>query len=181
MNAGTITLNVYSRASATFAAQGSASTSSIEDVKVVVPNADDAEFTYGNSGASKFNTLIIQDRTLAAGASEELNLFDGSLLDVQGIAAGLTNLKGIVINVIANPSGTTTASGATIGNASATQATLWFGAAAHTASIEKDGAPFVGWSPTGKTISNTVKLLKVLNADGANTLTYRLTIWGIHV
>ena len=41
--------------------------------------------------------------------------------------------------------------------------------------------PFCQGDNTGKTVDNTAKLVKILNNDGSNAATYRITYGGVHV
>lgn len=141
---------------------------------------NDAQAISFGTTSGKFDTLIYGDRILAASATETLNLLDGSLLDVFGVAAPLQNVKLVTIYQIANADGATDASSFTIGNAGANFLQLNFGSGTDTWSVYKGGAPFKAGRPAGFTVDGTHRLLKVANADGTNKGTYRLIISGVH-
>lgn len=131
------------------------------------------------TGSGQGDHVVVQDRTLNAGASEELDLNAG-LTDLLGVpSTGFTSIKYLRVQLITNPDATPDGSGLVIGNASATQFLGWFGAAAHTHALEKGGQPYVAGSPGGKAVSGSVKLLKLANSDGGNKTSYRITIVGV--
>ncbi len=133
------------------------------------------------TGTSKADTTIFQERQLAAGATESLNFFDGSVLAVDGSATGLQTVKALIIWQVANPDATTSASSFTVGGAAATQLVLNLGSITDTYTGYINAAPFWAGRPAGYTVTNLLKLLKVLNNDGANKLTYMLLCQGNHV
>jgi len=133
------------------------------------------------TGSLKADTLIFQVRQLTGSSSEELNFFDGSVLDVKGAATGLQTIKSLVIWQIANPVLLTPASSFTVGNASANQLPLNLGAAAQTFTGYKDSVPFIAGRPAGYTVDATHKLVKIINDDATNLLTYMLAVAGNHV
>ena len=171
MTGGRFRLTSNVLASITLDPQGTASTSTLRDASVAISVASAFNLAYG-TGAGQFNLLVAQQRTLAASANEELNLFDGTLKGYYGEATGFQTIKGIAVGLIVNPGTSVTASSVTIGNASATVHQLWFGADTHTADVFKNGPWFQQGDPTGKTVDNSNKLVKVLNNDGSNSATY---------
>lgn len=159
---------------------GTASASTIPDNVRAFAQTWGNVYQYGTT-SGKIDTIVCQERTLAAGASESLNLFDGSMLDIFDKDGAISNIKFIQIVQIDNPTGTN-ASSITVGNAAATIQQLWFSASTGTYTITGTAAvPFCQGDNTGKTVDNTAKLVKILNNDGSNAATYRITYGGVHV
>jgi len=177
LTAATLTAKTSNRITASKPVPGSVANSALAPLSLSEDLETSFTLAFG-TGSGQANHVVRQDRQLAAGASETLDLFAG-LTDIFGVAStGFTNLKYLKIEQVANPSGTN-GSGLTIGNAAADQFVGWFGAAAHTHALEYGGMPYVAGSAGGKTVSNTVKNLKITNADGSNAITYRITAIGV--
>jgi len=134
----------------------------------------DLDFTFG-TGASKCDQMFHDDRSLGAGASEDLDLA-GSLTNAFGQTVTFADVKAIYIENTSDDSGTTI----TVGNAASNQFTGPLGAAAHTLTIPQGGFILLAadladvWTVT----AGTGDLLKVLNDDGANTATYKIVLLG---
>lgn len=159
---------------------GTASASTIPDNVRAFAQTWSNVYQYGTT-SGKINTIVCQERTLAGAASESLNLFDGSMLDIFDKDGAISNIKFIMIAQIDNPSGTN-ASSMTVGNAAATIQQLWFSASTGTYTITGTTAvPFMQGDNIGKTVDNTAKLVKVLNNDAVNSLTYMILYGGVHV
>ncbi len=173
-------LGIQLSASAEWAAPGSVASGGVANPRFIDQSQMFLTLADG-TGTLLADTLIFQVRSLAGSASEELNFFDGSVLDVKGAATGLQTIKSFVIWQVANVSGLTPATSFTVGNASATQLLLNLSSAVSTFTCYKDCVPFIAGSPTGYTVSNTVKLFKILNNDATNALTYLLAVAGNHV
>lgn len=133
------------------------------------------------TGTGNADTIIIQPRLLAASASETLNFFDGSVVDITGAATALQTIKNLIIYQIANADATTAASSFTVGGAASDVLQLNFGSTTDTWTGYKDQAIFWAGRNTGYTVDATHKNLKVLNNDGANKLSYLLIVAGNHV
>lgn len=177
----TLSTSVSFNASETVTPQGTASTSTLATVTNTQIKSWGDQLADGTS-SGQIDTVIVQERTLNASASEELNLYDGSLSDINGVSAGLQTVKRVIIYQIANPDGSTASSGMTIGNAGTNPNALWFGATGHTAAVNGlAGVPFMQGDDAGKTVSAGAAALKVLNNDGSNKLTYRIVLGGRHV
>lgn len=136
--------------------------------------------TYG-TGTSQADIYIDQTRELAASASEELNLYDGSVLDVFNQAAPLRKIKRILIFMVPNADLSTVSAGLTIGNPLTTGNALWFGNANDTYVIEGlTGLPFIQGSGAGKVVDVTHTNIKIANGSGGKG-SYRLMIAGTTV
>ena len=158
--------------------QGTASTSTLRNTRQQQGDAYALSFQHG-TGSGQCDLYVCQQRTLNAGASETLNLFDGSLVGSAGEATGFATVKAVVVCLIANPDGSTAGSSVTVGNAASNGNQFWFGAATHTATVYRSGAAFQQGDPAGKTVDATHCNLKVANNDGANKVTYQLLIAGV--
>ncbi len=123
------------------------------------------------AGASQVNLQFHDKRTLAAGASEDLDLA-GGLVDAFGQALTFAKIKLLFLK---NLSTTQTL---TVGGAAANAWVGPFGAATHTLSIKPGGIATLILDPNGFAVTaGTGDLLKVLNSAGA-TCDYYLIIWG---
>lgn len=177
---GRLRANAGFQIAATLAAQGTASGSALRPPKVAPTGSLPFTLAFG-TGAGQADTFVAQTRTLAAGASEELVLSDGSLLDVFGQAAGLATIKFIGIYPVANPDGSTAASGAVVGDAATNPHALWFGGATQTQSVTAGGVPFQQGDAAGKVVAaGSADRVKVANSDGANKFSYVLVLAGVH-
>lgn len=128
--------------------------------------ADGATQSLGYGTGSATVTLVVaRTAGLGSGASETLNLFDGSLLDVFDKAANFRTLRGVALWV---ESGGST-SGLTIGAASSNAHPLFFGATTHTATVYPDGPAFTMGSPAGVAVTSTSCNVKLLNNASVQT------------
>ncbi len=164
--------------SGTVPPQGTASTSTLRSAPIRQTRKSAVAFTHGTA-AGACNLYVCQQRSLAASATETLNLFDGTLVGMAREATGFATIKFIQIFLIPNPAGTTGASSITVGNAAADVQALWFGGDTHTVAVFKDGPAFQQGDPTGKTVDNTNKNLKIANDDGSNVATFQILIGGV--
>lgn len=169
----------YSLTNIAKAGQGTAST-----VTVKAPTLSDSQtatmsFTFG-TGSSQFNAVYSQDHTLAASASETIDLSTG-LSDIFGATFGFATVKEIYVNLIANPDASTGASSITVGAAASNANLLWLGSATDTFTVYKSGIPMHMGDPTGKTVSGSAKNVKILNNDSSNKATFRITVVGVAV
>lgn len=177
---GSLRVNAGFQAKATLAAQGTASSSPLRAPQVAPSGSYPFALAYG-TGSGQADTVVAQTRTLAAGASEELILSDGSLKDVFGQAAGLATVKFVGIYPVANPDGSAASSGAVVGGAATNPNQLWFGGTTQTQSVALGGVPFQQGDGAGETVaSGSADRVKVANADGANKFSYVLVVAGVH-
>lgn len=136
---------------------------------------------YG-TGNDQVDLIVLQDRSLAAGASEELDLYDGStnsppITDIGGWAnAGFRRLKGFALWI--SDGGDT--AGVTVGAAASNPNTLWFGGTTPTQTVYPGGAPMSGGSDAGIVVSTSARYVKVLN-NGAVSVTYTIALGGTTV
>lgn len=127
------------------------------------------------TGAANFDTVVWQVRTLAASASETLNLFDGSLTDVFGIAAPLANYKVLAVVRVPNPDGSTNSTSVTVTPGVSNPLAM----PTPSLTVYSGGVPGAWGSLTGFTVSNTAKNLTLTNDDGTNAATYQLVVAGV--
>lgn len=129
----------------------------------------------GVLGASiALDTFVLLTRTLAAGASEELILNNGSLADPSTDPVTFATLKAVGVSV-------TSATGSVrVGNAGTNPHALWFGGATHTWDVAAGGPPLVG-AGSDKAVTSGANRVRVLNLDGSNPVTYQILLAGVKV
>jgi len=113
--------------------------------------------------------------TLAAAATVEIDLYDGTLKNLfeQSIVFVKLKLAAIFITDSTYAIGGSTAAGQLrIGNASTNGNALWFGAIGNTQTIYPRGCPFIQGDPTGVTVSSTLKKVKLENTHGTDAVYY---------
>ncbi len=134
---------------------------------------------YG-TGSDQMTQILLQDRTLGAGASELLDLYDGTtnspqLRDIGGWEAiAFRNIKGFSLWI--SDGGDT--AGVTVGAAGSNPNTLWFGGTTPTQTVYPGGAAMSGGSDAGKAVTTSARYVKVLN-NGAVQVTYTVAIGGV--
>ena len=150
----------------------------LEAAGAVVAQIDPTLFRQSRFAAAEFfagaalDTLVYQARTLAARASEDLNLGDGSLLDFQNAAAAFATLKLAACILVGG-------AGLVVGNAAANPHPLWFGSPTHTAAVDDPSSPpFLVGSAAGRPVTPTAKAVRVANSSAA-PLTYLLVLAGL--
>jgi phage-related minor tail protein len=151
------------------------STGTIDLGAATIQHSAQVALTLANgTGASQADKVWSDERTLAASASEELDLAGGLLLDPFGVAVTLVRLKVLYVEAIAGNTNDVIVGGATpngfVGG---------FGAAAHTWAVSPGGvflavAPGAGWLVT----AGTGDLLKILNGGAGTGVTYRIVLVG---
>jgi len=125
------------------------------------------------TGTNRFDTAVAIEHSLAPGASETLNLFDGSLLDITGMAATFRMLKGFAAWVTAGGD----SAGVTLGQAASNSTTLFWVGTTPGETIYPSGAAIGNGSPAGIAITATACNLKIVN-NGAVAVTYALYLVG---
>lgn len=135
-------------------------------------SAQQLEFGTGSGAASIF---VAQTRTLGAGASETLNLYDGSVVDVFDDPAAMRLLKSFALHIPSGGGGDT--AGVTVGAAASNAHPLFFGANTHTQTVYPAGPPMTGGSPDGVAVTSSACNVLVTN-NGAVAVTYRVLIAG---
>ena len=138
--------------------------------KQKVPSFADIAIASG-TGDYEGDILWADERTLATGATEDLDLF-GILSTAFGATVSAVEVIAVAIASKRNASNTTNL---TVG-AGTNPAQLWFGATTHSAIIQPEGrmvhcAPKSGWTIT----AGTGDILKILNAAGASHV-YQIVI-----
>lgn len=135
-----------------------------------VPRSEDIVFGSG-TGTGKADIAFVDDRSLASGANEALDLA-GVLTDAFGQSVAIAKLKAIEIS--ANAANTTNL---TVG-AAVSNTFVGFFADATDAIVLKPGARIVIADPVGWTVTaGTGDLLKVANAAGA-AASFRVKLLG---
>lgn len=132
---------------------------------------------YG-TGDDQVNVIVLQDRTLGPGASEELDLYDGSsnsppLVDIIGDAVALRKLRCWALWIASGGDEL----GVTVGGAGSDPNELWMGGTAPTYSVFPGGAPMAGGSDAGVEVTSSARYVKVLN-NGAEAVTYTVAMAG---
>jgi hypothetical protein len=150
-------------------------TGSVKAPKVTIPASAAQALAFG-TGSGRCDLIVVETRTLAAGVNESLNLYDGSLIGIDGLPAPFRKLKGLFVWVSSDGD----AAGVTIGSAGTNPHALFFGAATHTWTIFPGGPGLSGGNPAGVTVDATHNALKVLN-NGAVAVTYGVALAGTSV
>jgi len=126
------------------------------------------------TGPNQANRRWVSQRTLAASASESIDL-SGVLVDAFGAVLAFTAIKAILIVAAAGNT-----NDVIVGGAPSNGFVGPFGAVAHTAAVRPGGellfvAPGTGWTVTPA----TGDLLRILNGGAGTSVTYDITIIGI--
>lgn len=129
---------------------------------------DDANDT----GAALATKMFADTRTLAASASENLDLA-GALVGVDGAACVFTTIHGIYVKAAA-----ANTNSVVVGGHASAAFVGWFGDVTDTVAV-KPGEVFsitndAGWAVT----ATTADLIKVLNSAGTTGVTYDIVIYG---
>lgn len=145
-------------------------------VKANPTSACQQTFGYG-TGDDQVSQVVLQERSLAAGASENLDLYDGStnspqLLDIVNDVVAFRKIRSFALWI----SDGGDSAGVTVGNAAANPNTLWWGGTTPTQTVYND-APMTGGSDAGVTVTTSLRYIKVLN-NGAVAVTYTVAIAG---
>ena len=139
------------------------------------------DFTFGpnwvmgdGTGANSITKAFTDTRTLAASASEDLDLA-GSLVDALGQTLTFTKLRAIVIRAAVGNT-----NNVVVGGASANALATMFGAATHTLTVRPGGAvALIAPDATGYAVTaGTADLLKVANSAGGSAVTYDIVLLG---
>lgn len=128
------------------------------------------------TGAGKADRVWTDTRTLAASASEDLDLA-GSLLDAFGAAVTFAKVKGLL--VVAAPGNS---NNVIVGGASSNGFVSWVGGATHTVTVRPGAAlaliagdaDATGYAVTG----GTADLLKIANSGAGSAVTYSIAVLG---
>lgn len=125
------------------------------------------------TGDNQADTIFYDQRTLANGASEELDL-SGTLLDALGQTVNLTKVKAMYFG--ADPTNTDTI---VIGGAAGSQFVAWVGTATDKVKIMPSGFLFVAAPVGGYAVgAGTTDKLKVLNSAAGAQAIYDVIILG---
>jgi hypothetical protein len=167
----TVTATITARINATVAspiisAQGSGPTIDLIGTTLITPG----------TGANQADLMFADTRTLAASASENLDL-NGALTDVLGKTLNLLKVKAIMVRA----SGAN-ANDIVIGGAATNGFVGPFGAAAHTIAVRPGGEFVIAHSGAGwPVVAGTGDLLKIANGGAGTSVTYDIIIIGTTV
>lgn len=124
-------------------------------------------------GAGQADKLFSDKRTLAASATENLDLA-GTLVDPLGTVLNFAKVKAILI--IADPSNT---NNVVIGGAATNAFVGPFGTATDTIAVKPGGVQLIAVPGSGWTVTAaTADLLKVANSGSGSAVTYKVVIVG---
>jgi hypothetical protein len=131
-------------------------------------------FTDG-TGANQAKTIFTDTRTLAASASEDLDLA-GVLTDAFGNVITFDKIKAIIVTAAAGNT-----NNVLFGGAASAQASPWFGDVTDTLVIRPGGAIcLIAPDATGYDITATsADLLKIANSSSGTGVTYTIVLIGV--
>lgn len=126
------------------------------------------------AGAGQAQKIFSDTRTLAASATEDLDLA-GSLTDAFGATLTFTEIKAILIKAAAG-----NANNVIVGGASSNQFATPFGAGTHTLTVRPGGLLLLAaGDATGYGVTaGTGDLLKIANSAGGTSVTYDIVLIG---
>jgi hypothetical protein len=129
---------------------------------------------YFGTGSGTVDTIIFQDKALAAGASATYDLYTGTdLPDLSSGTAAFRTIRRISISVASGGDST----GVRIGGAASNEWVGFFAAAGDKHDIFPDGPAYEGGSPAGSSVGSTTKNLLIENR-GAEAVVVRIVIGG---
>ncbi len=136
----------------------------------------DASYNWLDGVAAGQNDIVWSDRrTVGAGATDNIDLAGGGLLDVFGNAIAFVEVTAIVIRNRETVAGTRRI---TFGAAVAAGFAWLFNAAADRISINP-GSSYVGWENNGIAVgAGVTDVIAIVNTDLANAVTYDIIIVG---
>jgi hypothetical protein len=127
------------------------------------------------TGAGQINQVFSDQRTLALGTNEDLDLA-GTLVNALGATVTFTAIKGIFVSADSG-----NGDNIEVGGAATNTMINWVGDATDQVLIEPGGAfAIVTPSAAGYAVTaGTGDLLRITNADGAASATYNIVLLGI--
>ncbi len=130
--------------------------------------------TADGTGLGQADKIFFDRRTLAASASEDLDLA-GTLLDIYGATITFARIKTMLI---AADAGNT--NNVIVGNATTNGFITWVGAAAHTVTVRPGGVLLVAASDATSyaVTAGTGDLLHVANSGAGTSVTYDVVLIG---
>lgn len=138
--------------------------------------------TYGTlsvvpgTSTGQADVAYFESRTLAASATENLDLNAGSLVQPNGATATFAKVRGLLITAAA-----ANTNDVIVGGAASNGWVTPFGAATHTVTI-KPGGSFMLQCPVGYAVTAaTGDLLKIANSSSGSAVTYSIAIVGTSV
>lgn len=154
---------------------GATLTAALDLAEASVPLKAGAAFTLADgSGANQANRIWHDRRTLAASATEDLDLA-GVLTDPFGATISFARIRAMLIKAAA-----ANANNLIVGNASANGFISWVGGATHTVTVRPGGLLLlVAPDATAYAVTAaTADLLKVANSAGGTSVTYDVVLLG---
>jgi hypothetical protein len=139
------------------------------------------EFAFGpnwqladGTGANAITRAFTDTRTLAASATEDIDLA-GGLTDALGQVLTFTKLRAIVVRAAS-----TNTNNVVLGGASSNALATVFGATTHTLTIRPGGAvALIAPDATGYAVTaTTADLLRVANSAGGSAVSYDIVLLG---
>lgn len=127
------------------------------------------------TGANQANKVWSDQRTLAASATEDLDLA-GGITDALGATITLTKIKAIAIHA-----SSANTNSVLVGGATANQLANWVGNV-NDVVVVKPGGTFVLTAPDANGIgvtADTGDLLKIANSAGSTSVTYDIIVIGV--
>ena len=171
MTTGSLLAETAYRVAGTFAPPGQAG--SLSNAVIKQASNQQANFTFGTDD-SQVDTIVFQDRVLAAGASATYDIYTGrDLLDINSGTAAFRTVRYLSVFVVDD--GDT--SGVRVGGAASNEFLGWFVSAGDQQDVFPNGAPLQQGDPIGKTVSSSNKNIKIANL-GAVPVTVRIVIGG---
>lgn len=138
-----------------------------------IPAGISRSLSYG-TGESQFDTLVYQERSIAAATTATYDLYAGTdLLDVYGDTAAFREVKALMVWVESGGD----ASGVEIGGAASQAWPGFFADATDKALIYPSGLPYIGHKPAGSTVGSSTNNLAIENL-GAVAVVVRILIAG---
>lgn len=173
LSAGSMQLVGSGKVTGTTPSQGTAASGRPADPNTSATAAQALLLRFG-IGSGQANVFCAYTTTLAAAESATYDLYTGTdIKDLFGGTAAFRILRGVEIAIV--DGGDTT--GVRVGGAAANEFIGWFVSAGDQQDIYPSGAPYLAGSPAGKTVSSTVKNLKVENRS-AVAVTIRILLAG---
>ena len=128
------------------------------------------------TSAGQANRIFHDTRTLAASASEDIDLA-GVLTDAFGAVLTFARVKGLIVAAAA-----ANTNNVIVGGASATQFVSWNGGATHTVTV-RPGAVFALFAGSADatgyvTAAGSTDLLKIANSSSGTSVTYDIVVIG---
>lgn len=136
-----------------------------------------ADYTFTNGTGAGESDLVFSDRrTVGAGATDTIDLNGGGLTDAYGNAVNFVEVTSVVIR---NRETTLVARTIQFGPNAGGNPFLWLFADASDLVSVKPGGGYCQWADQAQTVSaGSADTIRIVNTDGANTVTYDILVTG---